>query len=192
MRTASPLLIDRDQAALVVIDIQERLAEAMGHRADVVAATARLIRACRILGIPVIVTRQYPQGLGDTVSELGEALEGIEPVDKIAFCCACEPAFLRALEAAARPQVVLCGMETHICVTQTALDLVARGMQVHVAADAVCSRQDRDRDIALDRMRAVGVTITTTEAVMYEALGQAGTPEFKSVLAMVKDADAGS
>ncbi|MBN2847881.1 MAG: hydrolase [Coriobacteriia bacterium] len=179
-------LIDRTSAALVLIDAQERLADVMPHRDAVVNTMALLARAARVLGMPMVVTRQYPRGLGDTVPEIVEAVGPHEPVDKVAFDCAREPAFSHGLEALGRTQVIIAGMEAHICVTQTALSLGAGGYDVHVVADAVCSRRDADRDVALDRLRAAGVTVTTSESVIYEALGEAGTAEFRALLEIVK------
>jgi nicotinamidase-related amidase len=191
--TIAENLIDRGSAALVVIDIQERLAAVMDRRDHVVAATSRLARAAAVVDIPIIVTRQYPKGLGGTVPELEEVLvdlaeqgASVTGLDKTAFCCAAEPDFNEELRATGRTQVVLAGMETHICVTQTALALEPQ-YQVHVAADAVCSRTSRDHDVALDRLRAANVIVTTSESVMYEAVGRAGTPEFKQLLEIVKE-----
>lgn len=187
-------LIAREDFALVVIDIQERLAAAMGRRDHVVRTTGRLVRVAAMLGAPVIVTRQYPQGLGPTVPELDELfvrLEGegarIVGVDKTAFCCAAEVDFNDALRAAGRAQVVLAGMETHICVTQTALALAREGYDVHVPADASCSRDAALHEVALDRMRFAGISVTASESVMYEAVGRAGTDEFRELLGIVKE-----
>ena len=179
-------LVRRDAAVLVVVDIQERLASAMPRRDAVVATAVLLARAADVLGIPVVLTRQYPRGLGDTVAELlwAEGTEGA--VDKTTFDCLREPGFVTRLEKTGRRQVVLAGMETHICVAQTALSLVGAGYDVHVVADAVCSRRDTDRDTALARLRAAGATVSVAESVLYEALGEAGTPEFKAVLDLVK------
>lgn len=179
-------IISRERAVLVLIDMQHRLADAMPRRDEVVGTSVLLARAAAALDVPVIVTRQYPAGLGDTVPEIAEALGPHQPVDKTAFDCLREPSFRVRLEATGRRQVVLAGMEAHICLTQTALGLRAGGWDVHVVADAVCSRRDADRDSALHRLRAAGVTVTTAESVIYEALGQAGTPEFKAVLELVK------
>lgn len=187
-------LIAREDFALVVIDIQERLAAAMGRRDHVVRTTGRLVRVAAMLGAPIIVTRQYPQGLGPTVPELDELfvrLEGegarIVGVDKTAFCCAAEVDFNDALRAAGRAQVVLAGMETHICVTQTALALAREGYDVHVPADACCSRDAALHEVALDRMRFAGISVTASESVMYEAVGRAGTDEFRELLGIVKE-----
>lgn len=185
-QTMTEGLLDRDSAVVVLIDIQSRLADVMPRRDAVVSAAGLLARVARILGVPMVVTRQYPKGLGDTVPELLDATAGLEPVDKTTFSCLAEPQFRKRLEQTHRSQVVLTGMEAHICVTQTALDLKAAGYDVHVVADAVCSRRDSDRDAAFERLRTSGVTVTVAESAIYEMLGRAGTPEFKAVLEEVK------
>jgi nicotinamidase-related amidase len=177
----------------VVVDIQERLSSAMDRRDEVVASTLQLIRLAGLIQAPVIMTRQYPKGLGDAdqpllaeLDALAQAGGHVEIVDKVAFCACGEQAFLAALEATARRQVVLVGMETHICIAQTALELTSRGFDVHVPADAVCSRRATDYDVALDRLRSAGVSVTTTESVMYEAVAEAATDEFRALLEIVK------
>lgn len=182
----APLTTARDDAVLVVVDVQERLAATMKERESVIAAVLLLASAARRLSVPVIVTRQYPKGLGDLVAEVAEALSDVPPVDKVAFSCLAEPAFRERLVATGRRQVVLAGMETHICVAQTALALRHEGWQVFVVADAVCSRVALDHEMALDRLRAAGVTVTTAEAAVYELLGRAATDEFTDVLQAVK------
>ncbi|MBW6468004.1 MAG: hydrolase [Coriobacteriia bacterium] len=187
-------LVAREAFVLVIIDIQERLAGVMERKDDVVRVAKRLARTATMLDAPIIVTRQYPKGLGPTVPELdevlvelGEAGARIAGVDKTAFCCAAETGFMEALEATGRSQVVLAGMETHICVAQTALVLAAEGRDVHVVADGCCSRLATHHDVALDRLRHAGVSVTTGESVMYEAVGRAGTDEFRRLLAIVKE-----
>jgi nicotinamidase-related amidase len=191
--TAHPHLIDRDKLVLVVIDIQERLAAAMPDRDRVLARVPQLVRLAQLVESPVIVTRQYPRGLGESEPAIVDALAAAEAaglavvhVDKTAFCACGEPAFLSALDATRRDQVVIAGMETHICVVQTALDLVGRGYRVQVVADASCSRDAESHAVALDRMRAAGVVVTVTESVMYEAVGVAATDEFRALLEIVK------
>ncbi len=193
MQRCAPGLVSRDDAALVVIDMQERLTAVMSERYRVVAAVTILFRVALLLDWPIVVTRQYPNGLGDIVLELlaltdKAAAEGarIVTVDKTAFCCVTEPAFAHALEEAGRSQVVLAGMETHICVAQTAVALAASGREVFVAADACCSRRLLDHQIALERMREAGVAVTTSEPVAYEAVGRAATDEFRALLRIVK------
>ncbi len=188
-------MIHRTGLVLVVVDVQEKLAGAMDaeRRAHVEGATARLVRACGVLKAPVVVTRQYPDGLGDTVAPVAAALEeagsetSVTHIDKTAFCACNEPPFLEALYDTGRSQVAVCGMETHICVTQTALSLKARGYSVFVVGDACCSRRREDHDTALDRLRAADAYVTTSESVMYEALGRSGTDEFRRLLAIVKE-----
>lgn len=178
--------IDRNRGVLVLVDMQCRLADVMARRDAVLSGSALLARTARILGLPVIVTRQYPQGLGDTAPEIIEVTSDIAPIDKVTFACAGEPAFVERLSETGRRQVVLTGMETHICVLQTALGLSAEGYEVFVVADATCSRRETDHAVALDRLRGAGVVITTAESVIYEALERAGTPEFRAVLEEVK------
>jgi nicotinamidase-related amidase len=188
-----PDLIDRDQLVLVVIDIQERLAAAMPDLDRVLARVPQLVQLAGLVDFPVVVTRQYPRGLGGSEQVIVDALDAAETagvavthVDKTAFCACGEPAFLSALESVGREQVVIVGMETHICVVQTALDLVGRGYRVQVVADACCSRDPESHVVALDRMRAAGVVVTVTESVMYEAVGVAATDEFRALLEIVK------
>jgi len=180
---------------LVVVDVQDRLAAVMQRRDAVVHVAGVLVRAAAILHVPVIVTRQYPKGLGDTVPELIAALDGaaaagasVTVADKVDFDCMAEPVFREALAATGRTHVALLGMETHICVTQTALALAADGYMPHVVADAVCSRRDPDHEVALARLRVAAVDVLPSESVIYEALGRAGTREFRAVLEVVKGA----
>lgn len=189
MTPASDHVIRRDDAVLLVVDVQERLAAVMSRRSEVVSAAAFLMRTAEFLGIPVIATRQNPAGLGPIVPEIAGLVTSMA-VDKFSFDCMAEEAFVSAIESTGRRQAVIVGMEAHICVTQTALALLAAGFAVHVVADAVCSRRDADRDIALARLRHAGVEVTTAEAVAFEAVGEAGTGEFKAVLALVKERDA--
>jgi nicotinamidase-related amidase len=192
MGTRHPGLAVRGDGILVVIDVQERLADVMPKRAESVAAAVLCVSAAAELGIPIVVTRQYPRGLGDTVPELAAALEAasarvpVAIVDKTAFCACEEPAFVEAVRTGGRSQAAIVGMETHICVTQTALALAAEGMCVHVVADACCSRWDADHAVALGRLRVAGVTVTVAESLVYEWLGRAGTDEFRTVLELLR------
>jgi nicotinamidase-related amidase len=192
MSARHPGLADRDRSVLVVIDVQDRLAEVMPRRDEAVSTAVLCVRAAGALRVPIVVTRQYPRGLGDIVPELAAALEsasasdGVTLVDKLAFCACEEPAFLEAVQAGGRSQVAIVGMETHICVTQTALALEAAGMSVHVVADGCCSRRDVDHATALDRLRGEGVTVTVAESLLYEWLERAGTDDFRAVLEFVR------
>lgn len=183
----SPFLLDRDQAVLCVIDIQERLAAAMSERATVVEAARRLIVSARRLSVPIVLTEQYPRGIGPTEPVLVEALEGeYRPLEKLHFSCCNEPPFSERLEHAGRRQVLLCGMETHVCLLATCLDLIAAGYQVHVPADAVCSRNAEHKYLALEQMRQAGAVVTCVEAAVYQMLRLAGTPEFKDLLPLFR------
>ena len=183
----------REDAVLIVVDEQERLASLMDRRASVASATEKLVRTAGLVGVPIVVTRQYPKGLGEseaglvqTLADVEEAGSEVTHVDKLAFDCFREPRFTRVVTALGREQLVIIGMETHICITQTALSALDAGFDVHVVADACCSRDQATHDVALDRLRAAGATVTTSESVMYELVGEAGTDEFKALLAIVK------
>ena len=186
MTRISTFQLDRDDAVLLVVDIQERLAVVMAERERVVANTGHLIAAAKLLGVPVVLTEQYPKGLGPTVPELRAALDPAPAIVKMTFDCCGEPAFAPALEQTGRSTVIVCGMEAHICVLQTVLGLLATGMNVHVAADAVCSRNPENARTALELQRDAGAVITCTETVLFQLLGRAGTPEFKSIQARIR------
>ena len=184
----------REDSVLIVIDEQERLAAVMGQGVAVVDATVRLVRAVALLGVPMIVTRQYPKGLGDLEPRLAQAIDaaeaagsGVLRVDKTAFDCFGEPEFVSALASTGGRQLIVAGMETHICVAQTTLAALRAGFDVHVAADACCSRDSRNNDLALGRMRAAGAVASVSESVMYEWTERAGTDEFRALLGIVKE-----
>jgi nicotinamidase-related amidase len=184
----------RDDSMLIIIDEQERLTAAMERRDPDVAATVRLVRAAALVGVPIIVTRQYPKGLGDLDPALAQALDAaqasgllVSHVDKVAFDCFHEPDFGGAVAIRGKQQLIVAGMETHICVTQTVLAALRAGYDVHVAADACCSREQAHHEVALLRMRGAEAVVTTSESVMYEWVGEAGTEEFRELLGIVKD-----
>jgi nicotinamidase-related amidase len=186
MRSAQDV-VKADEAVLVLVDVQDGLARAMPPEDRWLESAALLARAAGPLGMPCIVTRQYPQGLGDTVRAVAEAVGPHVPVDKMTFDSMAERGFCERLEATGRRTVVIAGIEAHICVTQTALSLARTGHRVHVVADAVCSRRPGDRETALARLRSAGVVVTTSESVLYEALERAGTQTFRDVLRLVKE-----
>lgn len=178
--------INRNNSVLVVVDIQERLAVVMSEREKVVGNAVHLIEAAKLLSIPVILTEQYPKGLGPTVSEIREALPSYEPLEKLAFGCCGEPSFLRAIESKGKRKVILCGMETHVCVLQTCLGLLKGNYDVHVVRDAVCSRTKENFRIGSDLMRDAGAVITGTETVLFQLLEKAGTEEFRAISKRIK------
>lgn len=170
-------------SALVVVDIQERLLPTIPSGADVVTESCRLVDAARLFGVPVLATEQYPQGLGATVEPLASRLEGI--AEKRSFsCCGCEP-FAQRLEAATEA-IVLCGLETHVCIAQTALDLLAEGIGVWVAADAVGSRCQLDHDVALRRLESAGAVLSTAEAILFEWCRSADHPAFREMRKLLR------
>jgi nicotinamidase-related amidase len=175
--------LDRGRAALVLVDVQEAFRPAVLDFELVAHNVSVLLRGARILGLPVLVTEQYPKGLGHTVSEVAEHLDGVQPLEKVCFSAADAEGFRDAL---GRDQVLLCGIEAHVCVSQTAEDLLADGREVHVAQDAVTSRTAENRDLGLHKMERSGATVTSVETALFELLGRAGTPEFKEVQALIK------
>lgn len=172
--------------ALVVIDVQEKLMTVMPRRAETLAAMQRLIKAAGILKIPALVTAQYVKGLGPVCAEIAELLAGIKPMEKLAFSCCGSEEFTRAIKDLRRQRILLCGIETHVCVQQTAIDLMASDHFVYVVADAVCSRHETDSTVAIERLRDCGAVITTVEAAIFELLREAGTEQFKQILPLFK------
>ena len=176
----------RTKAGLVVVDIQERLLAAIFEHERLVQNTVRLIKGAAILGLPVFATEQYRKGLGATAPEIAAAVANFSPLDKVAFSACGAAGFIAALQARKLSQILLCGMETHVCITQTCLDLLDYGFKVFVVADAVSARTPDNHRIGLERMRDAGAIIVSTEMALFEMLEQAGTTEFKQVLALVK------
>jgi nicotinamidase-related amidase len=173
-------------SALVVIDIQEKLLPAMCEPQGVVENAARLVRGAQVLQVPVVVTEQYRKGLGGTVPEVASALGEFAPMEKLTFSACGAAGFVEALKARRVRDVVLCGIEAHVCVTQTCLDLLDEGFRVLVVADATASRTRQNVEIGLERMRSSGALIGSTEMVLFEWLGRAGTEPFKQILNLVK------
>ena len=179
-------LLKPGTTALLVIDIQERILPVINNYQRVVDNTLKLIKGFKVLGLPIFYTEQYPKGLGHTVQSIADELSDIKPIDKMTFSCSGEGNLLNELRTKNLLQVVVCGIEAHVCVQQTVLDLVENGFQVNLAADAVSSRKELDYNISLDRMKSHNAEITTTESILFELLNVCGTPEFKQVSKIVK------
>jgi nicotinamidase-related amidase len=177
--------LDRSKACVLVVDVQEKLIPVMWNFAPVEKYCKAMILAARELGLPVLATEQYPKGLGATLPSLREAL-GAAPLIKMHFSCGADPEFAKALEATGRKQVVLVGIEAHVCVFQTARDLLERGYEVFVCADAVTSRFEEHRRVALEQMRDMGAVVTSAETCIFDLLHACGTPEFKRVSPLVR------
>jgi len=188
--------IKREDAVLAVIDFQTRMMPAIKDADSVIAESAKLIRGCRILGVPILVTQQYTKGLG--VSEepivtamtenLGEFAPGVEfkYIEKVSFSAMGEPKFVSALEDCKRKSVIICGVEGHVCLRQTVLDLLSDGYSVYVASDCISSRKERDLAPAITEMTEEGAVLITSEAVLFEMLQTAEALFFKQISKLVK------
>ncbi|HSD63575.1 MAG TPA: hydrolase [Ignavibacteriaceae bacterium] len=179
-------ILKRDTSALLLIDIQEKILAVMDKPEQVVNNSLKLIKGFKILNIPIFYTEQYPKGLGNTSAILLKELEGLSAIQKMTFSCSGAGNLFPRLKDNNAVQVIVAGIESHVCVQQTVLDLLANGFQVNLAVDAVSSRSEFDYKIAIDRMRHHGAEITTTEAILFELLNICGTEEFKSISRIVK------
>ncbi len=179
-------LLTTDKTALLIIDIQERIINVINEYELVIENTIKLIKGFKALGVPIYHTEQYPKGLGPTVQSIQTELDENEAIQKLSFSCSGAGELFNDLKKKKISQVVVCGIESHVCVQQTVLDLLANNFQVNVVADAVSSRRVKDYDIALSRMRQNGAEVTTTEAILFELLNVCGTEVFKKVSKIVK------
>ena len=178
-------MLEIDNTVLLVIDIQGKLASLMHEKERLYDNASRMIRAAEVLGIEVICTEQYPDGLGPTVAEVAEHLN-VEAIPKLAFSCCGEEAFVTALKRTERTRVLLTGIETHICVYQTAMDLLTGGYEVYVVTDAVSSRTQANRQLGLGRMKDAGAVMTSVEMALFEMLKVAKGDKFKQIARIVK------
>lgn len=185
-RTGGPgeAKIDRERAVLVVIDVQEAFRPVIPNFAQIARASATLLRAAKEVGIPVIVTEQYPKGLGATVVEVADQLpDGVEPLTKTAFSVAEADGF----DLQGRDQAIVCGIETHVCVSQSVLDLLEQDVQVHLVVDGVGSRAELDRELGLGKAERAGAWLTSVETAIFELVRRAGSDEFKSLQKLVME-----
>lgn len=185
--TRHSTILRREETALLIIDIQERIFKVMLNSESLIQNAVKLIEGFKILGSPIFVTEQYPKGLGETESRIKSALSGdLVPIQKMSFSCSGAEDLFERLKNQTIKQVVVAGIESHVCVEQTALDLLENGFQVNLAADACSSRKEIDYNIALSRMRHAGIIVTTTESILFELLNVCGTDEFKQISKLVK------
>jgi nicotinamidase-related amidase len=187
MNSLDRFLLDTSSTLLMVIDFQEKLCKAMdpGILAQRTGNVSILLEAAAELGVPVLATEQYPAGLGETVAELkGKFQEA--PLEKTSFSCCGEKSVMARIEELGRRNVVVCGMEAHICVLQTVLDLIGKGHNVHVVSDAVMSRKEENWRLGLEIASSAGAVITSAETVLFQLLKRAGTPEFKKLSKLVR------
>ncbi len=175
-----------EKTGLLIIDIQERILSVINNHQLVFDNTLKLIKGFKVLGLPIYFTEQYPKGLGPTTRSILDELGDIKPFDKMSFSCSGAGELFDEFKKKNLLQIVVCGIEAHVCVQQTVLDLIENGFQVNLAADAVSSRKEMDYRTALDRMRQHGTEVTTTESILFELLNVCGTPQFKEVSKIVK------
>lgn len=178
--------LDKNNTALVIIDIQERLAAVMKMKDAVVSNCLHLIELAKMLDIPIVLTEQYPKGIGQTVEPIRKALPEYRPIEKLTFSCCDEPSFPYAIRKLNKKTLVVTGMETHICILQTSIGLLREGFNVHLVKDAVCSRTKENWKVACEFMRDAGAVITCTETVLFQLLQIAGTEEFKAISKRIK------
>jgi nicotinamidase-related amidase len=184
---AARRILRPEDCALAVIDIQEKLLTQIFEKERVLRNAQLLIRLAEILSLPIIVSTQYEKGLGKTVDEISSMLPETKPMDKLEFGCFGNSEYCSAVgKLANRTTLLLCGIESHICVTQTALGALNQGLNVHVAADAMSSRTELNWKLGLNRMQAAGAVLSSTEMMIYELLGRSGTPAFKEMLRHLK------
>ena len=179
-------MLDIQNSCLAVVDVQGKLAQLM-HDKDVLFKNIKvLIRTAQILNIPILWCQQCPNALGPTVPEIAQLLTGHEPIDKSAFSCCCDEKFNSKLNELARDQIIMCGIETHVCIYQTAIDLLRKGFEVNVIADAVSSRTLENKQIALKKMAAEKTNLYCTEMALFELLQTAEHPHFKEIAKLIR------
>ena len=179
-------MLERKNTALVVIDVQGKLAQIMHERENLFLNLQRMTRGAQILGIPIIWMQQNPAGLGETIPELQEILSEQQPINKMTFSCCGDKNFISRLKESGCENVLLIGIEAHVCVYLTAADLQNDGYQTHVVADAVSSRSSVNKNIGIEKIREVGGKITCTETALFELLNRAEGEEFKQILRVIK------
>ena len=181
-------LLDRNESVLVIIDVQERYIPHLHEGARVVEASRRLIEGAKLVGVPILVTEQYPEGLGHTTSVLRDILpRETQPIAKRTMSCVAEPAFVDALRETGRTQMVIAGIEAQACVNQTVHELIAAQLETHIVVDALSSRFRRDYEVAVERQIGAGAVPTTVEAVLLEWVRTADAPEFQKIRQLIRD-----
>ena len=179
-------MLDIEKSCLVVVDVQGKLAQLMYERDTLFKNVQILIKAAKILNIPILWCQQCPEALGETVTEISELLNGLEPINKACFSCCGDPQFNSELEKTKRSQIILCGMETHVCIYQTITDLLVEHKEVVVVADAVSSRTQENKKTGLGRIAAEGGKIASVEMALFELLKTAEHPDFRQIAKLIK------
>ena len=179
-------MLQKETAALALIDVQGKLASLMHEREELYRQLQILVKGAQALDLPIFWMEQYPEGLGPTIPELAELLADQQPLAKLCFSACGQRDFQDGLRKSGRRQVIVAGIETHICVYQTARDLLEDNYDVEIVADAVSSRSAQNKEIGIEKMRLAGAAITSVETVLFELLREAGTPQFKEIARLVK------
>jgi hypothetical protein len=175
-----------EKTALIIIDVQDKLAQLMHRKEALFESLQKIIKGAQILEIPILWLEQNPEGLGPTIPEVADLLSNAEPISKLSFSACRNDRFMRALKALNRKEILITGIEAHVCVYQTAVDLVNLGYEVQVVADAVSSRTIENKDVGLQKMRDNGVSLTSAETALFELLKVAEGKQFKEILKVVK------
>ena len=179
-------MLNSEDSILVIIDIQDKLVKAAYHGDNLVKNAAKAAKAAQIMNIPVIITEQYPKGLGKTVNELSESIKNYTPIEKTYFSAMREDKFRDILKNYKKKQILLCGIETHICVLQTASDLISKGYEVYILEDASSSRNIYEHNTGIELLKQYGAKITCTEIALFEWLKTSQNPNFKEIQALIK------
>lgn len=179
-------VLEQNRTALLIIDIQEKIIKVINKNEHVVESTIKLVKSFKEMGLPIFYTEQYSKGLGPTINEIKTELGDLDPIEKSTFSCFGVENLFNTFRSKSLDQIVVCGVESHVCVQQTVLDLLENGFQVNLAADAVSSRRKLDYKTALERMRQNGCEITTSESIIFELLNICGTEIFKKISKIVK------
>jgi nicotinamidase-related amidase len=178
--------VNREECTGLVVDIQERIFQVMDGKDELLKKTLVLLRGLKALDVPILVTEQYPKGLGHTLGAIREVVQPFQPIEKITFSCCGQEDFLTFLERTERKKVIICGIEAHVCVLQTVVDLLVKGYLPVVVADCTTSRQQGEKTVSLERMRMEGALVTTCESILFELTRNAGTDLFKTISNLVK------
>ncbi len=178
--------LNKENTIGLVIDMQEKLLPHIHNHEKILKSNLTVVQGLKALNVPIVVTQQYTKGLGNSISELSEAIGNFSYIEKSTFSCYREPAFIKVMNRSGKRNVLIIGIESHICVLQTALDLLYNNFNPVIVTDAIGSRNEEDKKIALWRMRDVGCIMTTTESILFELCRKAGTPEFKEISNLVK------
>ena len=179
-------MLEKEDTGLVIVDVQDKLMPVIERREEITKNIIMLVHLARLFNLPILLTEQHSKWLGSTLQEIREVLPEYSPVEKIDFNCCAVDLFNRNLERMGLKNIILAGVESHICIMQTCIGLLAKGYQIHIPQDAVGSRKEENRQVGLELMRGVGAVITSTETVIYQILKRGNTKEFREMLKLVK------